>query len=196
IYYDVNLFDEAIINGASWLISVMQPDAINIYNYKEKYSDGTIIYEKMLSLGDRDVKAMIIERGTDAPGVVNIFFVYDDVLINTYGNTLEYYERILPNLTFHEVSLLSGKPLRETPGRYGTPYSTREYRLAEGVELHTYEDELAFYEQYGIVNEDVTDENETENFNENEDNGSGNNNENNNENNNSNDANSTEANED
>jgi len=195
-YYDEKFVDEANEKGASWLISIIKPDATNIHNYIEKYDDGAIMYEKLMIIGDREVMVMVFENRNTKKSEVNIFFVYDNVLVTTYGNTLEYYERILPNLTFHEVSLLSGKPLRETPGRYGTPYSTREYRLAEGVELHTYEDELVFYEQYGIVNEDETNENESENFNENEDNGSGNNNENNNENNNSNDANSTEANED
>ncbi|MCL2664761.1 MAG: hypothetical protein FWE82_04040 [Defluviitaleaceae bacterium] len=162
IFY-IMIFDQPLVHeanryGASWLINKLSPTALNVHTYKNYYKNETFMYNKQIKLGDRDANAMIIDRNKTGSTRIGIYFVYENMLVGIFEEAELIYS-ILPNLTFHEVSLLSGKPLRETPGRYGTPYSTREYRLAEGVILHTYEDELAFYEQYGIVNEDVADEN-------------------------------------
>ncbi|MCL2664499.1 MAG: hypothetical protein FWE82_02705, partial [Defluviitaleaceae bacterium] len=158
-YYDKELIEDANLYGGTWLVTKLRPNTSNPANYEDYYDDGTIIYDKVFKLSDRAVNAMVIDRNSGLWPECTIYFVYDDVLIITYGLTVDYFEKIFHYLAFHEVSLLSGKPLRETPGRYGTPYITRECRLAEGVELHTYEDELAFYEQYGIVIEDAAEEN-------------------------------------
>ena len=112
------LLDEANEKGASWLLRQISPGAANVHNYEEHQIDGriTTVYEKKIQLGDRDVLALI--RGTA------MFFVYDDILVNT--SVSETMEAFLPDITFQEVSLSTGRPTRNRPGRDGSQFSTRE----------------------------------------------------------------------
>ena len=128
-YYDRNLLDEANEKGASWLISQISPDAVNIYNYKKifaetEYNDVTV-YEKEIQLGDRDVLAMIHDITFEENyRSLSIYFVYDDILVRAVASP-ETAEFILPDITFREIDFPTNTPLRDEPGREGTKYSKR-----------------------------------------------------------------------
>ena len=130
MYYDRTLLDEANEKGASWLLNQIDPTVVNIHNYEKYNSDSVFInvYEKVIRLSDRDVKAMVIEYINTADVYTNdeitIYFVYDDILVCALGYT-KFMETILPDITFQEVSLVDNKPIREEPGREGTKYSIR-----------------------------------------------------------------------
>ena len=121
MYYDKNLLDEANKKGASWLISQINPEGINIHNYDKYYPYVSRLYEKNIQLGDREVISMVIEVNDDPE--ISIYFVYDDILVSVCRKP-EFLEAVLPEITFREVSLTTGKPLRDKPGREDTKYST------------------------------------------------------------------------
>ena len=133
-YYDKALINEANEKGASWLISQMDPDSVNVHNYEEHKKKwlanglmGTkdvFYYEKDYHLGDRDVKAMVSENKDKDNPSLTIYFVYDNMLINVAMKT-EHIDGILPDITFCEVDLSTNTPLRETPGREWSTFSIR-----------------------------------------------------------------------
>lgn len=129
MYYDRNLLEAANEKGASWLLSQLKPEGTNVYNYEERYppESNVTVYEKELQLGDRDVLAMIIDNSLDEeyPGL-SIYFVYDDILVGAWRGTPEFMLDALKDITFREVSLPDNMPLRGTPGREGTRFSTRD----------------------------------------------------------------------
>ena len=124
-FYDKSLVKEANEKGASWLKSQLQPDGLNVYNYKsyiklekqyvssEYWYDWTV-YEKEYRLGDRNVKAMVVDESLrkGAPPLITISFVYDDILINVRCNpeTVDI-EKILAEITFRKVYLPTNTPV-------------------------------------------------------------------------------------
>lgn len=125
MYYDRTLLDEANEKGASWLLSEIDPEGTNIYNYEKWYPAGSnvTVYEKSIQLGDRDVLSLIIDHSLDLerPSLV-IYFVYDDILVCAWRGTPEFMLEALKDVTFREVSLPDNKPLRDAPGRENTSY--------------------------------------------------------------------------
>ena len=132
MFYDPLLKEEANKKGASWLMSEIYPDGINVYNYEEydrafekKLLErgivekiNTTVYEEEYSLGDRDVLALVIDsskREKEYP-VLEVFFVYDDILVKLSGRP-EAVENILPDITFYEINMQTGEQLRDKPGR-------------------------------------------------------------------------------
>ena len=135
MYYDKKLLDEANQKGASWLMSQIDHDGLNVYNYKQHNAkDGTnvIVYEKEFRLGDRDVLAMIMDCTLDEFYSLGVYFVYDDILVCVW-NRIENLETILPDITFREVNFTTNTPLRAEPGREGTKYSTRDVLEIEEI---------------------------------------------------------------
>jgi len=121
-FYDESLIEEANKRGASWLMSQMEPDGLNVYNYESKrdsatFVDGTkskmTVYEKEYRLGDRDVMAMVIDNSfLSTNPVVTIYFVYDDMLISVNFNPEKVeVEKILAEITFHKVYLPTNTPM-------------------------------------------------------------------------------------
>jgi len=128
MYYDRSLMDEANEKGASWLLSQINPDGTNVYNFEENQIDGmtTTVYEREISLGDRNVLAMASDAVFDDGEFSTIFyFVYDDILVIVWRASPDFLEAALPYITFQEVDFSTNKPLRTTPGRKGTRFSTR-----------------------------------------------------------------------
>ena len=120
MYYERALQDEANEKGASWLIAQINPEGINVYNYKTHLSNDKTVYEKELKMGDRDVLAMVIDSSDESE--MGMYFVYDDILSSVWGSS-EFLDDILADITFREVSLRTNKPLRDKPGRKGTKFS-------------------------------------------------------------------------
>jgi len=136
-YYDKNLLDEANQKGASWLISQINPDAVNIYNYEKIFAKTeykyVTVYEKEIRLSDRDVLAMVHDVTIDENlRILSIYFVYDDILVRAVTN-IEAAEAVLPDITFREVYFPTNTPLRAEPGREGTKYSTRNVLEIEEI---------------------------------------------------------------
>jgi hypothetical protein len=137
MFYDEAFVDDANINGASWLLREISPETMNTHNYEEiiqglvdlgilgvKYQ---VVYEKEYQLGDRDVIALVYDstvRINDLPPGLEIFFVYDDILVTVMGNP-DKIDEILPYLTFFEIDFPTNTPLRDTPGREWSTFSTR-----------------------------------------------------------------------
>jgi len=147
MYYDKTLMEEANEKGASWLMSQINPEGINVYNYKERqgskaynietgqYESTTFTaYERVVRLGDRDVLAMVFEHIFENGKPLleaTLYFVYDDILVCAWRATPEFMEILLADITFREVSFSTNTPLREEPGRAGTPFSTRSAATGE-----------------------------------------------------------------
>lgn len=126
-YFDDALITDANEKGASWLISQINPEGVNVDTYKKinlEFGINISVYEKEFRLGDRYVLATIIDETPNGVNSIGLYFVYDDILVFV-RNTLEVLETILPNITFREVDFPTNTPLRETPGREGTIFSTR-----------------------------------------------------------------------
>lgn len=112
---DPALVSEANDKGASWLFSVLEPDAMNVDNYEEicekLVSEGimsmenTVVYEKEYSLQDRDVTAMVIDHSLDEnyPSLIT-YFVYDDLLVCLTGRP-DKVEAFLPEFAFIETEI-------------------------------------------------------------------------------------------
>ena len=129
MYYDRTLVDEANKKGAAWLLSQINPDGTNVYNYESHQVDGitTIVYEQELQLGDRDVLAMILDNVfDDGERAISVYFVYDDILVCAWRAKPEFMTEALKDITFAEVSLPTSKPLTDKPGRRDTRFSTRD----------------------------------------------------------------------
>jgi len=124
-FYDKSLVKEANEKGASWLKSQLQSDGLNVYNYERfvkedkettlpEYRYDWTVYEKEYRLGDRDVKAMVVDDSLrkGAPPLITIYFVYDDMLINVRCNpeTVDI-EKILTEITFRKVYLPTNTPV-------------------------------------------------------------------------------------
>ena len=139
-YIDSPLVDEANEKGASWLIKEIDPNGTNVDNYQEKNKiavengikalENTTVYEKKYILDDREILALVFDNteGTNYP-LLTLHFVYDDLLISVFGRP-EIVEALLPDLTFREVHLPTGKATREEPGREWSKWSN-----AKGVDV-------------------------------------------------------------
>jgi hypothetical protein len=124
-FFDEALIDEANEKGASWLMSQMEPDGINVYNYEDyirmDMSEGITatqhmtVYEKEYMLADRSVQALVIDssKQEEYPKLC-IYFVYDDVLIDVTGKP-EDAERVIRDITFRKVYLPTNTPLHDEP---------------------------------------------------------------------------------
>ena len=144
MFIEEGLVNEANEKGASWLMSKIEPDGVNVYNYDTiRWEDtpefpeisGTRIYsdayEKEYRLGDRTVSAMVVEKikFNERP---RIFFVYDDILVMACGDR-EDVEAILPDITFFEVDLPTNTAVRKTPGREDSVYSDGKTQSSKSV---------------------------------------------------------------
>ncbi len=112
---DPALVDEANEKGASWLFSVLEPDAMNVYNYEEIrdkiISDGilsdynVVVYEKEYTLKDREVLAMVIDHpSNEAQSNIAVYFVYDELLVCIFGDSAQV-DTILPDLYFDRIEM-------------------------------------------------------------------------------------------
>ena len=140
MHIDSSLVESANEKGASWLSKELDSNAPNVYNYEDiiKISmengimamENMIVYEQTCSLGDRDVIALVIDNSkNEMYPSLGIYFVYDDMFIQVIGRP-EIVEAVLPDLTFHEVHMPTGKLLREEPGREWSKWSN-----AKGVDV-------------------------------------------------------------
>jgi len=117
--YDPELVSDAIEKGASWLIYQLNSEQTNLHNY-EQFIDNMVsqgimsvkdmtVYEKEYILGDRTVKALVYDNSKAELGAgrcVEIYFVYDDLLVHTLGQPEDIGD-IFPGLTFEEVKVES-----------------------------------------------------------------------------------------
>ena len=118
--FDSELVTEANAKGASWLIGKLNPEHMNLHNYKECISKDVAngirgvkdmtVYEKEYALGDRKVKTLVYDNSDLSDELLSygmkphleIFFVYNDMLIKAIGHPDDV-TSTFPKLTFKEV---------------------------------------------------------------------------------------------
>ena len=125
MFYDEAMENEAAEKGAAWLISKLEPNGTNVYNYEETikseleqghmYAKGMMVYEKEYNLDDRSILSMVIDNSANEYPLITVYFVYDNILARVYGHP-EIVESILPHLSFYEINPNTMEQLSDIPG--------------------------------------------------------------------------------
>ena len=103
-YISVTYLPDSIIEKqknmtASEVIKELSPNSANIDNLGKQHES---IYNRQITLSDREVTALVIEYKEDTRD--NIFFVYDDLLVLVRCNTEVWSDQWLLTLSFDTIS--------------------------------------------------------------------------------------------
>lgn len=108
MYIDKSVVDEANQRGASWLIAQIAPNMPNIDNSTGQTGNIGAVYETLIQLADRAVKALVVEYNDGSYAYDSIYFIYDDIMVRVNADFV-FVKSLFSDISFSKIPVGANK---------------------------------------------------------------------------------------